>query len=292
MGLKIVVAVKQVPDTHNISGDVLNPDGTVNRAALPAIVNPEDLNALEEAVKIKEKIGGTVVAITMGPPNAVLALKECLYRGADDAILISDRKFAGSDTQATSYVLKCAVKKISEKLGGVDLILCGRHSIDGETGQVGPQLAQKLGINQICYVIEIADIGDNFVVAKRAVDGGYETLRSPLPVLMTITADANEPRFPSAKKMMAYKNIGKKQCNGSYDDAYMRTGHCQTIEHITEWSAESVGADPELCGLRGSPTQVKSVQDVVMKADNTRQVPNTQGAISELIFQLVEENVI
>jgi len=145
MSLQIIVMVKQVPDTHNVSGDAMKPDGTVNRAVLPAIFNPEDLNALEEAIKIKETIGGKITAITMGPPNAVKVLKECLYRGVDDVVLVSDRKFAGADTLATSYALKCAIEKVEK----YDLVLCGRQAIDGDTAQVGPQIAEKLNINQL-----------------------------------------------------------------------------------------------------------------------------------------------
>ena len=201
MPLNMIVMVKQVPDTHHVTGEAMKPDGTVNRAALPSVFNPEDLNALEEALKLKATVGGTVTAMTMGPPQAVEVLRDCLFRGADDVILLSDRRFAGADTLATSYALSCAIGKV----GAVDLVFCGRQAIDGDTAQVGPQIAEKLGINQLTCVSEIVNVSDGRITVKRSIENGFEILRAPLPVLLTITADANEPRPPSAKRVMAYK---------------------------------------------------------------------------------------
>jgi len=288
MGLKIVVTVKQVPDTHNLSRDAMKPDGTVNRNALPAIFNPEDLNALEEALKIKETLGATVTAISMGPPKAKDVLKECLYRGADDGILISDRQFAGADTLATSYALKCAV----EKIGGFDLILCGRQAIDGDTAQVGPQIAEKLNLNQLTCVSEIIEINYQTVIAKRIIEGGYEIVKSRLPVLITILAGANEPRSPSAKRVMAFKNIDSKVCETSYDEVYVEPDSCDMIGFIKEWNVRTIDADPSICGLSGSPTKVKKIEGVVLTTGAAKKVENTQAGIADLVHELIEEHII
>ncbi len=288
MGLNMIVLVKQVPDTHNITCDAMKPDGTVNRSALPAIFNPEDLNALEEALKIKEQEDGHITAVSMGPPTAQEVLKQCLYRGADEVILISDRRFAGADTLATSYALKCAIEKINT----YDLVFCGRQAIDGDTAQVGPQVAEKLGINQICYVKKIVETSKDSITAIRSIDNGTETVRSGFPVLLTVTGEANEPRSPSAKKALAYKNVGKQQCDGSYSNSYLDPDTCTAEKYIREWNVESIGADPEICGLSGSPTKVKKVENVVLAAQNTRQIPADDGGINALVHELVQDHII
>ena len=202
---KIVVLAKQVPDTANISGDAMKEDGTVNRAALPAIFNPEDLNALEMALEIKERLGFKVVVISMGPPKAVEILKQSLYMGADEAFLISDRKFAGADTLATSYVLSEAIKKI----GDVKLVLAGRQAIDGDTAQVGPQVTEKLGFEQITYVTKLKEITSQNIVVER--DGEYQTeiIKASFPLVLTVTDLANTPRYPSAKNIALESAIQK-----------------------------------------------------------------------------------
>ncbi len=288
MGLQMIVTVKQVPDTHNVSGDAMKPDGTVNRNALPAIFNPEDLNALEEALKIKETLGGTITVISMGPPNAADVLKECLYRGADDVILVSDRKFAGADTLATSYALKCAI----EKVGKYDLIFCGRQAIDGDTAQVGPQIAEKLDINQLTCITEITEVNEKSITVKRAVENGYEILRSRFPVLLTVTGEANEPRSPSTKLVMTYKNIASEHADESYDETYLESDDNNTVTYIKEWNVDSIQADPELCGLSGSPTKVKKIQNVVLTAGDVKEIPNTQEGVNELVHELIEEHII
>jgi len=288
MSLKMIVMVKQVPDTQNISGEAMKPDGTVNRAALPSVFNPEDLNALEEALKIRETVGGTVTAITMGPPQAVEVLRDCLYRGADDVILLSDRQFAGADTLATSYALSCAVRKV----GAFDLVFCGRQAIDGDTAQVGPQIAEKLGLNQLTCISEIVDVDNQRITVKRSVENGFEILRAGLPVLLTITGAANEPRPPSAKKVMAYKNIGSNPCDDAYGEAYLEPDACTPLDAIKEWNVASIQADPERCGLSGSPTKVKKVQNVVLTAGDVRRIPNTDEEIAGLMRELIAENII
>ncbi|MCK5565089.1 MAG: electron transfer flavoprotein subunit beta/FixA family protein, partial [Planctomycetes bacterium] len=200
MGYNCVVLVKQVPDTKRITGEAMNADGTVNRGALDAIFNPEDLNALELALDIKDKFGGKVTAVTMGLPNAGTVLRESLFRGADDAVLITDRRCAASDTLATSYILSCAVKKLD-----ADIVLCGRQAIDGDTAQVGPQLAEKLGIPQMTYVKEIIDIKDNTIITRRNIGNGWQEVKGTLPMLLTVTDEANEPRVPAAKRLMKFK---------------------------------------------------------------------------------------
>ncbi len=287
MSFNIVVTVKQVPDTQNVADNAMKQDGTVNRAALPAIFNPEDLNALEEALKIKETVGGTLTAITMGPPSAVEVLKECLYRGADDVILLSDKRFAGADTLATSYALKCAI----EKTGKYDIVLCGRQAIDGDTAQVGPQIAEKLKINQLSCVSEIIEINTTSITVKRSVENGYEILKSELPVLLTITGDANEPRSPSAKRVMAYKKIKSKDTDsGQESQTGTLTG--DGISYIKQWNVDYIKADPELCGLSGSPTKVKKIKNVVLTASDVKQVPADKEGINNLIRELTEEYII
>lgn len=285
MGLKIIVTVKQVPDTHNVSGDAMKPDGTVNRAVLSAIFNPEDLNALEAALMLKDRYGGTVTVLTMGPPKAVEILRECLFRGADDAILLSDRQFAGADTLATSYTLKSAI----EKIGDYDLILSGRQAIDGDTAQVGPQIAEKLKINQITCVSHIHSVEDGKVKVQRTLDSGSEVLRAPFPVLLTITNDANEPRSFSAKRTMMFKRIEKQSDDGRN---YTPVAEGEIIPFIKEWNIESIGANPIHCGLSGSPTKVKAIHSVVLAASNARQVTGDAAAIRTLIRELEDEYII
>jgi len=273
MSFNMVVLVKQVPDTSNIVEDAMKPDGTVNREALPAIINPEDLCALEEALKIKENAGGSITVISMGPPKAEDVLKYCLCMGADKAILLSDRRFAASDTLATSYTLTKAI----EKLPSFDIIFCGRQAIDGDTAQVGPQVAEKLNINQLTYVFNIVELTKEYIVVKRDIGDGYEICKSPLPVLLTISSKANTPRPPSVKRAMAYKKL-KAQKN---DNAL-----------ILLWDLESIGADPNRCGLKGSKTRVKKVENVVLKTFDKKEIQPTLDSISELLKELKEDHII
>ncbi|MFC2160033.1 electron transfer flavoprotein subunit beta/FixA family protein [Acidobacteriota bacterium] len=287
MSLNMIVTVKQVPDTHNVKEEAMKPDGTVNRAALPTVFNPEDLNALEEALKIKESFGGRVTVLTMGPPKAIEVLKDCLYRGADNAILLSDRQFAGADTLATSYALKCAI----EKIGNYDLILCGRQAIDGDTAQVGPQIAEKLKINQLTCVSKILEIVDGSITVKRTLDGGFEKARSPFPVLLTVTSSANNPRPPSAKKVMIYKNINCLK-DESYEETYIQSSTPKVLDHIKEWNVASVNAHPKNCGIEGSPTRVKKIENVVLSAADTKQIADTEHDVSHLVRELIQEHIL
>ncbi len=287
MGLNIIVLVKQVPDTQNITQEAMKSDGTVNRDALPAIFNPEDLHALEEAIKIKELRGGMITVITMGPPKAVEVLKESMYRGADDVVLLSDKKFAGADTLATSYALQCAVQKV----GDFDLILCGRQAIDGDTGQVGPQLAEKLNINQLTSICNVLEVSDIEIIGYRATEQGYEKVKSGFPVLLTVSSEANEPRPPSAKKVMAYKNIFCSE-ESAYDQTYLNNRCAREALMVKQWNIDSLDADPEKCGLSGSWTQVKKIENVVLAAREAKQVENSEEGISSLIKELTQEHII
>ena len=320
MSLRIVVLVKQVPDTQNVTGEAMKDDGTVNRAALPAVFNPEDLNALEEALRLKERHGGRVSVITMGPPAAVQVLRESLYRGADEVVLLSDKDFAGADTLATSYTLALAVRK----LGPVDLVLCGRQAIDGDTAQVGPQTAEKLSMPQITCVSRIDEVveregtretsgggaaageadGRGHVTATRSIEGGFETLVAPLPALLTITSEANEPRPPSVKLVMTYKEIAA-EAFAEYDDSYLdpesdeavvcmidRRGNAVCRAKVLLWDVDAVGADREHVGLRGSPTRVKDIESVVLAQADTRLVEPTDQGVAALVRELIEEHIL
>ena len=280
MALKIVVLVKQVPDTQDITTDLMTPDGRVNRRALPAIINPEDLNALEAAVRIREQYGGTVTALSMGPPFACEALKECYCRGADRVLLLTDKQFASADTLATSYALKCAVKK----LGRLDLIFCGRQAIDGDTGQVGPQLAEKLHLNQLTFVSEIREIGTDgkSITVRRTTESGFEILKSSFPVLITVTSDTNRPRPPSVKRLLSCKNTEFPQSSALPDKE----------NPFIQWNAETIGAEPDRCGSSGSPTRVQKIETISLTAGGMEQVPDTIEGISSLIGKLREEHVI
>lgn len=287
MAYQIVVCVKQVPDTENLTGETMKEDGTVNRAALPAIVNPEDLNALEVALQIKETHGGRVTVLTMGGPSAATELRECLYRGADRAVLLTDRRLAGSDTLATSYALSMAVRKI----GHFDLVLCGRQAIDGDTAQIGPQLAEKLGLPQFTYVEDIREITPDSVLVRRSLEHGYEVLRGPLPALLTVTASANEPRPPSAKRLMKYKKARAAWELGDDADTQvvdkMREGGLM----IEQWGLEDIDCDAEACGASGSATQVKRIDSVRLVSEEHRRVEPTTEGLRALIKELMEEHV-
>jgi electron transfer flavoprotein beta subunit len=291
-----VVLVKQVPDTHNVTGEVMSKDGTMNRGALPAIFNPEDLNALEMALEVKERTGGTVTVLTMGPPKAANILRDCLFRGADKVILLTDRKFAGADTLATSFALQCAIRKI----GKFDLVLAGRQAIDGDTAQVGPQTAEKLGIPQITYAESIIEIDDSHITAERALDSGSEIVRCTLPVLLTVVGSANTPRPANVRRQMErklaavpseYAAIRAEWPDFESDealDAYLTARDLK----ITVWSAEDIGATEGSIGLAGSPTQVHKVNFVVLESTESKTISPTAEAIKAMIAELVHEYIV
>jgi electron transfer flavoprotein beta subunit len=290
-----IVLVKQVPDTTNISGQVMKEDGTVNRSRLPAIFNFEDKVALEFALQVKDQCGGKVTVLTMGPPRASDILRECLYMGADEAYLITDRKFAGADTLATSYVLSEAIRTI----GNFDFVFAGRQAIDGDTAQVGPQTAEKLGIPQITYAEEIIEVKDDCVRVKRKMDGGYEILESKLPVLMTVLKDAADPRPFSAKRVMAYKGAKsllelEKLAEGNsllYVDKLVYEYKNRSL-FIPTLTAEDLHIDVARCGVKGSPTKVYEVESVVLTGSNPMRFENTKAGMNSLIDILMEDRIL
>ena len=291
MDYTVLVFVKQVPDTQNNTGDAMTPEGTVNRSALPAIFNPEDLNALEAALLLKDRNPEVrVVVATMGPPAAAEVLRASLCRGADEAILLTDRAFAGADTLATSFALSCAAKKVK-----YDLILCGRQAIDGDTAQVGPQVAEKLELPQIAYTEEIISLGDGKVVARRAIEGGYEVLESPLPAVMTVI-DANIPRPMAAKRIMKYKRARiKSEIAKEFGDDAVAAKRAELQNKgllIEEWTAADVDADLDRIGKAGSPTKVKAIASVVLTASESKQVEATEAGVTELIHELIADHTL
>lgn len=302
MGYNCVVLVKQVPDTQRISGKVMNDDGTVNRAALPAIFNPEDLNALEMALQIKDKYGGKVTVITMGLPTAANTLRQALYRGADEAVLITDIKAAASDTLATSYILSCAIKKLE-----YDIVLCGRQAIDGDTAQVGPQAAEKLDLTQISYVEELGDIIDGKITVKRSLGNGWQSVRTQLPVLLTVLDTANEPRVAAAKRLMKHKvaqapvEIAKtvKESNPEANETELEElvkMQATRLEErgslIKQWNLADLEANLTWCGRSGSPTKVHRIQSVVLAGKDSKVIEPTEAGISAMIHELIEDNII
>ena len=302
MKYNCVVCVKQVPDTKRITGEAMKEDGTVNRAALPAIFNPEDLNALETALEFKDRFGGTVTVITMGAPSASEVLRESLFRGADRAILLTDRRAAGSDTLATSYILSCAVGKLEP-----DLVFCGRQAIDGDTAQVGPQLAEKLDLPIITYLEELIDCQDGKITVRRNVGNGWEIVRGALPMQITVLDSANEPRPPAAKKMMKHKNSRSKpevamavakEMPEATDDAKKAQvdARCASLAEggmlIEQWDLDDIEADMDWCGLRNSPTNVNRIQAIVLAGGDYHQVEPTDEGISQLVAELIEDHTI
>ncbi|MBP8902996.1 MAG: electron transfer flavoprotein subunit beta/FixA family protein [Paludibacteraceae bacterium] len=289
MGFNIIVLAKQVPDTHNVGKDAMKADGTVNRAALSAIFNPEDLNALEQALRIKDKFPGTTVSLlSMGPVRAAEILREGLYRGADKGYLLSGREFAGSDSLATSYALSCAIRR----MGKVDMIICGRQAIDGDTAQTGPQVAEKLGFPQITYAEEILEVTEQTITVKRRVERGVEILRGSMPIVVTVNGTAAPCRPRNAKRLMKYKYAktqSERQESGTdYTEFYVNHSYL----NITEWGANDVEHDPKWLGLSGSPTKVKAIESVVFTAKESKKLTSNDVEIEEMMKELIVNHTI
>ena len=291
MSLRIIVLAKQVPDTRNVGKDAMTAEGTVNRAALPAIFNPEDLNALEQALRLKESHpGSTVTLLTMGPGRAAEIIREGLYRGADGGYLLTDRAFAGADTLATSYALATAIKKI----GAYDIILGGRQAIDGDTAQVGPQVAEKLGLPQITYTEEILKVDEEArrITAKRHIDGGVETVEGPLPILLTVNGSAAPCRPRNDKLVMKYKRatcpMERPKEGTPYDYLYEERPYL----NLNQWGVADVDGDVEQCGLSGSPTKVKAVKNIVFQAKESKTLTASDADIEGMIKELLDEKII
>ena len=263
-----VVCIKQVPDTKKVTGQAMKADGTINRAALPAIFNPEDRNALEAALSVKDLCGAKVIAIAMGLPAATAILKEALFCGADEAYLVTDRKAAGSDTLATSYILSQAVKKFNP-----DFVFCGRQAIDGDTAQTGPQIAEKLGFPAITYLEKlelVVGVGDTMTVrAVRDIGTGVETDRVKLPALFTVTEKFGELRPFDVRRVMKFKNA-----------------------EIPSLSCDDIGCEADRCGFAGSPTSVNKIESVVLAGGAFKEIPATDEGISGLVDELVADHTI
>ena len=292
MSLKIVVLAKQVPDTHNVGPDAMTPEGTINRAALPAIFNPDDLNALEQALRLKEQFPGSVISVvTMGLPKSAEVIREALYRGADKGYVVTDRPLGGADTLATSYTLAQAIKKI----GDFDIILGGRQAIDGDTAQVGPQIAEKLGLTQVTYAEEIISLDEaaKKVVIRRHIDGGVETVEAPLPLVVTVNGSAAPCRPRNTKLVMKYKKATvPAERNPEEAEAWQTLIARKPFLDITQWGATDIDADPKQIGKAGSPTNVKAVKNIVFKAKESRTMTGSDEDINNLIQELINEKII
>ena len=289
MSFNIVVLAKQVPDTRNVGKDAMKADGTVNRAALAAIYNPEDLNALEQALRLKSKINGAQVhVLTMGPARAAEIIRESMYRGADGGFLLSGREFAGSDTLATSYALAAAIRKI----GKVDIIICGRQAIDGDTAQVGPQVAEKLGLPQITYAEEILDLSKGKITIKRRLERGIEVVKGTLPIVVTVNGSAANCRPRHAKLTLRYKNaktVSERQASSTdYTDIY----ETHPYLNIPEWGVSEIEHEAHWLGLSGSPTKVKQIESVVFTAKESKRMTPADAEIEELIKELIANHTI
>ncbi len=288
-GYKIIVLAKQVPDTRNVGKDAMKADGTVNRAALPAIFNPEDLNALEQALRIKDTFPGTTITIlTMGPGRAAEIIREGMFRGADDGILLTDRAFAGSDTLATSYALGQALKRI----GKFDIIIAGRQAIDGDTAQVGPQVAEKLSIPQLTYVEEVKAIEKGKVIVKRRLERGVEVVSCPMPLVITVNSSAPDCRARNARLLMKYKHAKTVSELQNSNEDYLHLYNDRPYLNIVEWTVNDIESNPEELGLSGSPTKVKTVENVVLQAKEAKVITSADDNIDALMKELIASHTI
>ena len=298
-----IVCVKQVPDTANVTADAMKDDGTVNRGALPAIFNPEDLHALETALEVRDKYGGTVTCLSMGPPKAGEVLRDCLYRGADRCILLTDRRAAASDTLATSYIISQAIRTI----GRFDFVFCGRQAIDGDTAQVGPQCAEKLDIPQVTYLEEVIEAGDGTATVRRNLGHGWEIVETRLPVLITVMETANDPRPPMARRVMRHKRarveselameVRKEMPDASDEDRQAEVDRrAEALKQrgllLEQWNLDDIGADLSRCGLAGSPTKVYRVQSIVLTKEGFTEIEATEDGIREMMHELVNDRTL
>ncbi|MEJ2314268.1 MAG: electron transfer flavoprotein subunit beta/FixA family protein [Nitrospirota bacterium] len=256
--MNIVVCIKQVPDTAEVR---INPEtGTLMREGVPSIINPYDTHALEAALQMKDQKGATVTVLTMGPPQAEAALREAISMGADEAVLLTDRAFAGSDTWATSYALSKAIEKLK-----ADIIICGKQAIDGDTAQVGPEVAEMMGIPHVAYVKKVEELAGGSIRVERMMDEGYDVVESTLPVLLTVVKELNIPRLPSLKGKMRAKKA-----------------------EVKKWTAADIGAEEELLGLKGSPTQVKKIFAPEARSDREMIEGTPEEQAEKLLKKLTE----
>ena len=287
--LKIVVLAKQVPDTRNVGKDAMTAEGTVNRAALPAIFNPEDLNALELALRLKdEREGSTVHILTMGPLRAADIIRDAIFRGADGGYLLTDRKFAGSDTLATSYALSCALRQI-----GADVIVAGRQAIDGDTAQVGPQVAEKLGLPQVTYAEQVVEVKENSIVVRRRLERGVEVVESPLPAVITVNSSAAEVRPQNALRVMKYKYaMTASEIAADKESLCAKLAEERDYLKIVELTAADIDCDEQQLGLTGSPTKVKKIENVVFQAKEAKRLSASDEDMDCLMVELIASHTL
>jgi electron transfer flavoprotein beta subunit len=289
MSFRIIVLAKQVPDTRNVGKDAMKADGTVNRAALPAIFNPEDLNALELALRIKDRMDNCeVIVLTMGPFRAAEIIREAMYRGADRGYLITDRKFAGSDTLATSYAISLAVKKLEP----YHLVISGRQAIDGDTAQVGPQTAEKLHIPQITYAEEIVNVNDKEITIKRRLERGVEIVKAKFPVAVTVHGSAPACRQRVSKLLMKYKHARTVTELQNETKDYTELYNLRPYLQLEEWTVDDLQADVSMLGLSGSPTKVKKIENVVFQIKDSKVLSSSDADIDSLMKELIGSHVI
>ena len=261
--MNIIVCIKQVPNTTNVQIDAET--GRLKREGVESIVNPFDEYAIEEGVRLKEKIGGKVIAVTMGPPQAEAILREAISKGVDEGVLVSDRAFGGADTLATSYALARAIKHI----GDYGIIICGKQATDGDTAQVGPGIAEMLNIPHVAYVKKIEDINASSAKLERMMEDGYDLIESPLPVLLTVVKEINTPRVASLKGKMAAKKAVIKVLD-----------------------AASIGADTKKTGLNGSPTQVMKIFTPPQRQGGEKFTGEPQTVAAALVAKMQENGLI
>ena len=287
--LKIVVLAKQVPDTRNVGKDAMTAEGTVNRAALPAIFNPEDLNALELALRLKDEcVGSTVHILSMGPMRAADIIRDAIFRGADGGYLLTDRKFAGADTLATSYALSCALRQI-----GADVIVAGRQAIDGDTAQVGPQVAEKLGLPQVTYAEQVVQVKESSIVVRRRLERGVEVVESPLPAVITVNSSAAEVRPQNALRIMKYK-YAMTSSEIAADEKSLSAKMAQKHDYlkIVELTAADIECDEQQLGLLGSPTKVKKIENVVFQSKEAKRLEASDEDINGLMVELIASHTL
>ena len=289
MSLKIVVLAKQVPDTRNVGKDAMKADGTINRAALPAIFNPEDLNALEQALQLKDAHpGSTITLVTMGLPRSAEMVRECLYRGGDGGVVLTDRPLGGADTLATSYSLAQTIRHLE----GYDIILGGRQAIDGDTAQVGPQIAEKLGLPQVTYAEQVT-VTDGVATIKRRIERGFETVQCPLPLVVTVNGSADACRPRNARLVQKFKYAVTPSEKAQLDAERQALVDARPYLNIREWGVADIEADPEQIGLKGSPTKVKTVVNVVFQAKESKRLDGSnEGQLEELVQELIADHII
>ena len=289
MGLRIIVLAKQVPDTRNVGKDAMKEDGTINRAALPAIFNPEDLNALEQALQLKDAHpGSTIALLTMGLPRSAEMVRESLYRGGDDGVVLTDRPLGGADTLATSYSLAQAIRHMGE----FDIIVGGRQAIDGDTAQVGPQIAEKLGLPQVTYA-ESIKVADGKATIKRRIERGFETVECPLPLVVTVNGSADACRPRNARLIQKYKYAVTPSERAALPADRQALVDARPCLAIKEWGVKEIEADPEQIGMPGSPTKVKTIVNVAFQAKEARRIDAAADAELEgLVKELIADHII